>query len=228
MSKRLKIDRPLTYFIVMVSVTFAAQLRAADRSSLSLDGTWEIEDSKQPEAVPTAWSHRSPVPGLAHSAQPPFPQVDEFDSRQLLLNRARDGKVPPSAVVYNAGVSRQERNWFWYRRRFEVPTLRKVAILRINKAQFGAAVWLNGVKIGDHLPCFSAAIFDVSQAIRQGRNELIVRDRHMKALFQLQEQGKRLHTGHARVIKVLIRLYEIYASDIADGVENSLQAIEMV
>jgi beta-galactosidase len=176
MSKHLKIDRPLTYLMmVSVAVTFAAQLRAADRSSLSLDGTWEIEDSKQPEAVPTAWSHRSPVPGLAHSAQPPFPQVDEFDSRQLLLNRARDGKVPPSAVVYNAGVSRQERNWFWYHRTFEVPTLRKVAMLRINKAQFGAAVWLNGVKIGDHLPCFSAAIFDVSQAIRQGRNELIVR-----------------------------------------------------
>jgi hypothetical protein len=50
-----------------------------------------------------------------------------------------------------------------------------VAILRINKAQFGAAVWLNGVKIGDHLPCFTAAVFDVANAIRRGRNELIVR-----------------------------------------------------
>jgi len=30
---------------------------------------------------------------------------------------------------------------------------------------FGAAVWLNGVKIGEHLLCFTAAILDVSKAI---------------------------------------------------------------
>jgi hypothetical protein len=101
--------------------------------------------------------------------------VDEFDSRQLILNRARDGKIPRSAIVFNAGVSRQDRNWFWYRRVFEMGAMRNVAILRINKAQFGAAVWLNGTKVGDHLPCFTVAIFDVGKALRPGRNELIVR-----------------------------------------------------
>jgi len=174
---RTKMDRLLKCLIAIVSLAaaFPFPLRAAERTSLSLDGTWDIEDSREPEAVPTSWNHTVPVPGLAHSAQPAFLHVDEFDSRQLILNRARDGKIPPSAIVHNAGVSHQERNWFWYRRTFEVPTVRTVAILRINKAQFGAAVWLNGVKIGEHLPCFTAAIFDVRQAIRQGRNELIVR-----------------------------------------------------
>jgi beta-galactosidase-like protein len=92
-----------------------------------------------------------PVPGLAHSAEPAFPQVDQFDSRMLLQNRVSQGNLPDSAPVYNAGVSRQQRNWFWYRRTFEVSDTKSVAILRINKAQFGATVWLNGVKIGDHL-----------------------------------------------------------------------------
>ena len=161
--------------IVCLAAAFSLPLRAAERTSLSLDGTWDIEDSREPEAVPTSWNHTVPVPGLAHSAQPGFPHIDEFDSRQLILNQARDGKIPASAIVHNAGVSRQERNWFWYRRTFEVAALRKVAMLRINKAQFGAAVWLNGVKVGEHLPCFTAAIFDVSQAIRPGRNQLIVR-----------------------------------------------------
>ncbi|HTE89157.1 MAG TPA: glycoside hydrolase family 2 TIM barrel-domain containing protein [Terriglobales bacterium] len=161
--------------IVCLAAAFSLPLRAAERTSLSLDGTWDIEDSREPEAIPTAWNHSAPVPGLAHSAQPGFPHIDEFDSRQLILNQARDGKIPASAIVHNAGVSRQERNWFWYRRTFEVAALRKVAMLRINKAQFGAAVWLNGVKVGEHLPCFTAAIFDVSQAIRPGRNQLIVR-----------------------------------------------------
>src|SRR5580700_8118442 len=32
--------------------------------------------------------------------------------------RIGEGKLPQNAVVYNAGVSRQDRNWFWYRRTF--------------------------------------------------------------------------------------------------------------
>lgn len=157
------------------AIVLPLTLRAAERTTIPLDGTWDIEDSKEPETIPAAWKHKAPVPGLAHSAQPAFPHADEFDSRMLIQNRVRAGKQPKSAIVFDAGVSHQDRNWFWYHRTFDVPVLRSVAILRINKAQFGVAVWLNGVKIGDHLPCFTAAIFDVSQAIRQGRNELIVR-----------------------------------------------------
>jgi hypothetical protein len=69
----------------------------------------------------------------------------------LIQNLVGQGKLPKTAVVHNAGVSRQERNWFWYRRTFDVSDTKSVAILRINKAQFGAVAWLNGVKIGDHL-----------------------------------------------------------------------------
>jgi hypothetical protein len=162
----------------VAAVLFAAllsPLHAAERTVILLDGTWEIEDSKDLDAIPLKWTHKVPVPGLAHSAQPGFPQVDEFDSRQLILNRARDGKVPRSAIVHTAGVSRQDRNYFWYRRTFDVSRLREVATLRINKAQFGTTVWLNGVKVGEHPPCFTAAIFDISQSIHPGRNELIIR-----------------------------------------------------
>ena len=161
--------------VVSIISTLLLPLWATDRTTVDLNGTWDIEDSREPDAIPSVWSHRAPVPGLAHSAQPGFAQVDQFDSRMVIQNRVRDGKLPKSAIVYNAGVSRQERNWFWYRRTFEIATTRSVAILRINKAQFGAAVWLNGIKIGEHLPCFTAAVFDVSKAVRRGQNELIVR-----------------------------------------------------
>jgi hypothetical protein len=83
--------------------------------------------------------------------------------------------LPKTAIVFNAGVPRQERNWFWYRRTVTVSQMRAVAILRINKAQFGAAVWVNRKKVGEHLPCFTAAIFDVSKSIRLGENEIVVR-----------------------------------------------------
>jgi hypothetical protein len=162
-------------FVILTAVAAPTLfLWATDRTTISLNGTWQIEDSKE-EAIPVAWNHKVPVPGLAHSAEPAFPQVDQFDSRMSIQNRVGQGKLPKTANVYNAGVSRQERNWFWYRRTFDVSDTKTVAILRINKAQFGAAVWLNGVKIGDHLPCFTAATFNVSNAIRRGKNELIVR-----------------------------------------------------
>jgi hypothetical protein len=91
-----------------------------------MNGTWDIEDSREAEAVPVVWNHKAPVPGLARFAQPSFPHVDLFDSRMLIF-------------VYNAGVPRQERKWFWYHRTFAFSTTNSVAILRINKAQFGAA-----------------------------------------------------------------------------------------
>jgi beta-galactosidase/beta-glucuronidase len=167
----------VTKYLILISAVAATLpfARAVERTTISLDGNWDIEDSIEADSIPVAWKHKAPVPGLAHSAQPAFPHVDEFDSRMLIQNRVGDGKLPESAMVSNAGVARQGRNWFWYHTTFDVPALRRVAVLRINKAQFGAAVWLNGMKIGEHLPCFTAAMFDVSAGIRQGRNELIVR-----------------------------------------------------
>src|SRR5262252_7146224 len=168
--------RPLmTVIVLSLAVAFPLLMEGAERTTISLNGTWDIEDSREADSIPVAWNHRVPVPGLAHSAQPGFPQVDQFDSRMLVQTRVDDGKLPKSALVFDAGVPRQNRNWFWYRRTFEISATRSVAILRVNKAQFGSAVWLNGVKIGDHLPCFTAARFDVSKAIRRGQNELIVR-----------------------------------------------------
>jgi beta-galactosidase len=160
---------------VLLLAAAAATLAAASRTTIPLDGVWDIADSKAPGPLPAAYAHKAPVPGLAHSATPPFADVDEFESRQLIQNRVKRGMLPKTALVRNAGVSKQDRDWFWYHRAFDVPARAAVAILRINKAQFGAAVWLNGQKIGEHLPCFSAAIFDVSAALRQGSNHLVIR-----------------------------------------------------
>jgi len=154
----------------------ALPLCGADRTLIPLNGVWQITDSKAPLPLPAKFDHTVPVPGLVHSSTPAFADVDQFDSRQVIQNRVSKGMLPASALVKNAGVPRQDRNYFWYRRTFDVGARRAVATLRINKAQFGAAVWLNGVKIGEHLPCFSAAIFDVTPAVRwNAPNEIVVR-----------------------------------------------------
>jgi beta-galactosidase len=163
-------------FILCFLLSFALPSCCAERIILSLDGEWDITDSKTADTLPAHFDHKIPVPGLVHSSTPPFVGVDLFDSRQVIQNRVSQGKLPQTALVQNAGVSRQDRNWFWYHRSFEISVKRSAAVLRINKAQFGATVWLNGTKVGEHLPCFSAAVFDVARAIRwSGKNDLVVR-----------------------------------------------------
>ena len=134
----------------------------AGRMSLSLDGQWQVADSVSAVEMPSRFDHTAPVPGMANLAKPAFPDVDKFDSQELIANLVRKKRLPESARVQNAGVPRQERNYFWYRKTFRASAARAVAILKINKAQFGTAVWLNGTKAGEYAGCFSASFFDLA------------------------------------------------------------------
>ncbi len=145
------------------------------RNTIPLDGMWEIDDSLGSEP-PAHFTHRVPVPGLVHSAEPAFADVDLFESREHIVNLVRDGTLPRSALVTNAGVPHQKRSYFWYRRIVEIPRKKHVVILKVNKAQFGTVVWVNGQKVGEHLPCFTAAFFDITSALRpSGPNEILIR-----------------------------------------------------
>jgi hypothetical protein len=163
--------------LVIFPLAVTAQL--AQRTTLSLDGNWDVEDSIGGAQIPAAYHHTAPVPGLAHSATPMFPDVDQYQSRQLLSNLVRQGLYSQADYdkLGNArGISHQQRNYFWYRKVFEAPTQAAVALLRVNKAQFGTVVYLNGVRVGEHNPCFTAAYFDVTRIIRwNSRNELVIR-----------------------------------------------------
>jgi hypothetical protein len=67
-------------------------------------------------------------------------------------------------------------NYFWYERTFTAPARRDSAVLVVNKAQFGTAIWLNGKNIGEHLGCFTAGRFDATAAVNwSGENRLLIR-----------------------------------------------------
>jgi beta-galactosidase len=152
---------------------------ASHRTTISLNGEWDIEDSVSSDAMPGEYTHTSPVPGLAHSAVPAFPDVDQFQSRQLLYGLVGKGRFSQAEYdkLGNApGISHQKRNYLWYRRTFTAPAKNQVALLRINKAQFGTVAFLNGVRIGEHYPCFTSVTFDITKAIHwSDSNELVVR-----------------------------------------------------
>jgi len=170
--------------LLILAVVLAAALNAAKgpttRTTLSLDGTWEVGESVAPTPMPSEFAHKAPVPGLANLATPPFVDVDSFDSRELIEVEIRDKKRSESDRTTAVGTPHQTRNYFWYRRTFqvkgEVDNRPQTAILRINKAQFGVEVWINGKLVGEHLGCFSAAIVEVTKELKwKGDNQIVVR-----------------------------------------------------
>ncbi len=159
--------------------SIAAGAQTTHRTALSLDGQWDVEDSVGANEMPSSYHHTAPVPGLAHSAVPAFPDVDQYQTRQLLSNlvgQRRYSKADYDKLGDARGISRQQRNYFWYRKTFEAPAQNAVALLKVNKAQFGTVVYLNGVRIGEHDPCFTAAWFDATKTIHwSAPNELVIR-----------------------------------------------------
>lgn len=146
------------------------------RITVSLNGTWEVGESVGAEDIPCTYRHTVPVPGLASLATPPFADAGHFDSDFQIASRIRQNLLDPGAMTTARGVSRQVRNYFWYSAQFRPSQRRQVAVLRIGKAQFGTAVWLNGRRIGEHFGCFTAGFFNLNEAIDwKGENRLVVR-----------------------------------------------------
>ncbi|MBM4155978.1 MAG: hypothetical protein FJ221_13280 [Lentisphaerae bacterium] len=160
-----------------VAMSVAAAWGGSPRQTISLDGTWAIADGTSPDRIPESFGHTVPVPGLANLATPPFADVDRFTSRENLANRIRANLAPAEWMKEHwKGKVDQSRDWFWYRRTFRAPAKQAVALLRIGKAQFGTAVWLNGRKVGEYAGCFTAGHFRLEDAIRWGEeNTLVIR-----------------------------------------------------
>ena len=163
----------------MAILSLSAGAEKTHRTTLSLNGTWDVEDSVGANEMPKAYHHTAPVPGLTHSALPAFPDVDQYQTRQLLSNLVSQGRYSQSdydKLGDARGISDQRRNYFWYRKTFLAPGQDAVALLKVNKAQFSTVVYLNGVRIGEHDPCFTAAWFDVTRAIHwNAQNEVVIR-----------------------------------------------------
>jgi hypothetical protein len=86
-----------------VDATKSLDRLAGERTTISLNGTWQIDESVSATEVPKAFSHTLVVPGLVSLAKPEFPEV---------------------------GTVSAKRNYFWYQKSFAAPARREAAILR--------------------------------------------------------------------------------------------------
>src|ERR1035437_9851328 len=78
-SRKMKARRAILCVICCMAISpLAALAQTAHRATLSLDGTWDVEDSVSADQVPSAYHHTVSVPGLAHSAKPAIADVDQY------------------------------------------------------------------------------------------------------------------------------------------------------
>ena len=134
---------------VLASELGGTEEAAEGRRVLCLNGVWQLAEGSMDE-MPTSFEHTVPVPGLVDMASSPLEQVG-VDSKD------------------------KRREAFWYRRTFRLEgALPEVARLKIHKAKFGARVFLNGELVGDHLPCFTPAVFDVRKFLHAEGQENVL------------------------------------------------------
>jgi beta-galactosidase len=119
------------------------------RQSISLNGTWDVEESISDE-MPKTFSHQVLVPGIIDMASP------SFDS---------------------AGLKCRKRNYYWFCRQFTIDKeIPPVVLLKINKAMYGTKVFINGKEVGNNHYCFTPSYFNIRDFVKAGeKNEIMVR-----------------------------------------------------
>ena len=97
------------------------------------------------------------------------------------MPQSYDGRIlVPFAVessLSGVGKSLGEKNELWYQRQFSVPSKWKGhrILLHFGAVDWKADVWVNKVKVGQHTGGFTPFSFDITPALLNGENELIVK-----------------------------------------------------
>ena len=92
-----------------------------------------------------------------------------------------DGQIlVPFAVESSlSGVGKMlgEKNELWYQRKFTVPSKwkGKRVLLHFGAVDWKTDIWVNQVKVGQHTGGFTPFSFDITPALLNGENELVVK-----------------------------------------------------
>jgi beta-galactosidase len=143
--------RTVTILFICLLFIRCSDPKFSKRITVSLNGSWEVEESLSADSLPKIFKHKTIVPGLVDMAIPAFDSV---------------------------GVNYAKRNYFWFRRNFKIDQdYPSVVLLKINKSSFGTKVYLNGNDIGYNPYCFTPSYFDIRKFLKPKgeENEIIIR-----------------------------------------------------
>src|SRR5512147_2866305 len=120
---------------ILFILLFIAFQSFGQRTVISLNGKWDIDESLKADGIPRKFTHSVAVPGLANLSQPAFPDVDKFTTIDVIRHPIVGIKNNPSLDTIKIGIVGQKRNYFWYKRNFDLKEKKEVVVLKISKAQ---------------------------------------------------------------------------------------------
>lgn len=156
--------------------------------TLSLFAQWKPAGDK----LKTEWASKIDV----NNVLPEYPRpIMERDSWQNLngmwdyailprgneIPKSFDGKIlVPFAIESSlSGVQKElgSKNELWYHREFTVPANWKSdrVLLHFGAVDWKADIWVNDIKVGQHVGGYTPFSFDVTSALKKGNNKLVVR-----------------------------------------------------
>ncbi len=136
--------------------------------TLDLNGSWQLCETPLAPAGEAG-------PGPAEVAW--TPALDAVVPGDVLLDLLRHGRIAEPLYDRNAlACAWVEERYWWFRRSFmyEGGSHARVELV-CEGLDLNAVIWLNGVEIGRTGNAFIAHRLDVTQALRPGANELIIR-----------------------------------------------------
>jgi beta-galactosidase len=159
-------------FTLIDSVGLLNSNTPSTRKTISLNSTWQIAEGDF-DKIPLTFPSTVPVPGFANMATPAFDDVGKVKRQFIGL-----GSLKPSQLMTIPKFEDKKREAFWYKKEFtisgDVPTFVQ---LKVHRAKYGSAVWLNGVKLGENGKNYQPGYFDATDVVKgKGeKNELIIR-----------------------------------------------------
>lgn len=115
--------------------------------------------------------------GLHREGDPDLLPIPASVPGEVHLDLKRAGKIPDPYYGQNAKLCRwmDEKDW-WYRRRFRLDRRARRVFLKFKGLDTFATVYLNGEKLGEHENMHYPAVFDITDKVRIGcENVLAVR-----------------------------------------------------
>lgn len=144
------------------------------------------------DKIKTVWAEKIEVDNLFPEYPRPIMERTDWQNLNGLWNYAIlpmgqpspvtfDGKIlVPFAVessLSGVGKTLGAENELWYQREFAVPNKwnGKRVLLHFGAVDWKTETWVNDIKVGEHTGGFTPFFFDITDALRKGKNSLMVK-----------------------------------------------------
>ena len=137
------------------------------RTTISLNGEWDFDQTEK-AFPPQQFTRKIPVPGLVHLATPRISQYEKFFKKPEKVEAVAQSNFLDQdyTPMYN-----------WYRRHVHIDQSLKGQhlFLTIKKSQFVTTAYVNGLRVGSSMECYTPIDFDITHAVKFGaENEILI------------------------------------------------------